>query len=146
VASTVLAATVAGCAAGLATTQLDGGQGRELTAEERSWNCGNLENAISARITRIVVLRQMADYETTHASPTLSNLLTRLTAGAGAASPSLEKIPAERAAADAYNAALAAKSCPRIDIDAKIASANPPPLPPQPVAPAKPEIEVPRVR
>ena len=100
-----------------------------VSPSEQGWHCGGLENAIDARATRIAELQLKAKIETDAAAPTFSRMFTRLFDGPGADSPSFKQIATERAAADAYNDALRAKGCQRVDIDARIAAAPAPKLP-----------------
>jgi hypothetical protein len=128
---------VSGCSNGLEMPDLGLDNRYVLSAEERSWHCGSLTNAIEARSTRIVTLQLTAKAESDAAAPTLSRLFARLSsASPGSDSPSARQAVEERRIADAYNEALRAKGCPAIDVDRKIATltASASPLPPPPAA------------
>ena len=118
---------VSGCATGSSGSSLlePGSTGYTLTKAEQNWNCGSLENAVQSHVLKIVNANHAVKVESEAAAPTVSRLFTRMTDGLGADSPWQAQAKADRAAAEAYNAALQAKGCPKVDLDAKIASLTP---------------------
>ena len=132
-ASFVAAALLSGCATGedVTTGSLLDAKGYTLSSTEQNWHCDSLENAIHARTTAIAALSQKSKSNAEAPAPTLSVAFARMTGTASDADPALSQIRFERSAVDAYNAALKAKGCPTVNIDAKIATAagNPPPAP-----------------
>jgi ABC-type Fe3+-hydroxamate transport system substrate-binding protein len=126
------AALLAGCAStspSISLIEPEAALTYAVSPAEQHWHCGGLQNAIDARVTRIVALKAQAKAETEAAAPTISRLFTRLFDGPGADSPALKQIATERAAANAYNDELRSKGCQSVDIDAKIAAAPPPAVP-----------------
>lgn len=99
-----------------------------LTADEMTWNCGRLENAIDTKIGRILELQKAAKNEAQSAAPTLEKLFGRWSFGnTEANNNALAAIKTERAKADIYNARLPDVDCTPVDIDARIAAATPKP-------------------
>lgn len=97
-----------------------------LTADEMTWNCGRLENAIDTKIARIVELQKAARAEAEREAPTLEKLFGRWSFGnTESNNNSLAAIKAERSKADIYNARLPDVGCVPLDIDARIAAAAP---------------------
>ena len=112
---------LAGCATGSNPDLFGGGpSGYTLTSAEQSWHCAALQNAVQARVTKISSLMQQAKAESSATAPTLSKLFARAFGEPGSDLSSLNQISAERAAADAYNAALTAKGCATVDVDSKL--------------------------
>ena len=143
---TVAACLIGGCATGSSGPSLlePGSNGYILTKAEQNWNCGSLENAIQSHVLKIVNATYAIKLESEAAAPTVSRLFTRLTDGPGSDSPWQAQAKADRVAAEAYNTALQAKGCPKVDLDAKIASFKPTlkpsdlkPTGPKPLEPVK---------
>ncbi len=121
------AVLMGGCASqtsgGGAFDLLSKGQGDYvLSAAEIHWNCGGIENALQARITRIMTLSHQAKAESDTTPPTISRFFSRLAGEPD--SPALAQLKTERAAAEAYNRELKTKGCPAVDIDARLAAAG----------------------
>lgn len=109
-----------------ALAPLTTGTAPPLDADEMTWNCGRLENAIDIKIARIVELQKQAKTEAENAAPTLEKLFGRWSFGnTEANNTALAKIKAERAKAEIYNARLPDVDCTPIDIDARIAATKP---------------------
>lgn len=129
----VLAAILSGCAAagapsliGTLSSGSPSSAQDSLTADELTWNCGRLENAVENKIARIVELQKAAKTEAQTGAPTLERMFERWTFGNTVDNnKALASIKTERAQAEVYNARLPAKDCAKIDIDAKLAAATP---------------------
>ena len=124
-----LADLVAGCASTGSSSligPLTSGTPSSLSADEMTWNCDRLENAVNSKVARIVELQKAAKTEAKTAAPTLERMFERWSFGnTESNNDSLASIKIERAQADAYNARLPVVGCAGIDIDAKIAAATP---------------------
>lgn len=92
-----------------------------LSPAEQNWPCPNITNALDVHVTKIIALQAQGKAELEAAPRTMLSALSRL---AGAENPMARQIEPERAAADAYNAALRGKGCPTVDIDARLAAAS----------------------
>lgn len=121
---TAAAVMVTGCATYNAVTTGSVQGGYILSAAEMNWHCGGLDNALNARVNTIATLSQQAKVNAENMAPTVSGVLARVFGQPGEDDPARAQIKAERAAADAYNASLMAKGCPKVDIDAKLAAAG----------------------
>ena len=95
-----------------------------MSASEKNWHCGGLENAVQARVSAISALNAQAKKTDESGAPTVSALFARMFGKPGDDNPALAQVKNERAAADAYNASLKAKGCAMVDIDAKIAASS----------------------
>ena len=117
---------LAGCATGLDVTtgSLAPPSGYLMSASEKNWHCGGLENAVQARAGAIAALKAQAKKIDESGAPTVSALFARMFGKPGDDNPALVQIKNERAAADAYNLSLKAKGCAMVDIDTKIAAAS----------------------
>jgi len=113
-----------GCASPPDVTTGSVAGGYRLSSSEMGWHCGGLENALNARLATVVSLSQQAKAKAEGTAPTVSEVLNRLFGQSAENDPLQSQIKAERAAADAYNASLAAKGCPRVDIDGKLAASG----------------------
>jgi hypothetical protein len=111
---------LAGCATGSRPDLFDQPAAYTLTPTEKNWHCEALQNAVQARTTKIATLLQQAKAESDATAPTISKFFARTFGEPGADLSSINQIKPERAAADAYNAALKVKGCATVDIDSKL--------------------------
>lgn len=107
----------------------------ELTPDERAWDCPRLTDAIEQALPDLAGLTERAAAERRAPPASLARAVARAVGEADQMLPSQLQLDRARDRLDGYNAALAARGCQSVDIDARIAALQPGRPPPAAFAP-----------